>query len=359
MKSLLARLLARRGSRSAADTVVRFRDVQARESAYDYHDRGLQTVALRQVTGSVNRYLDFDSHFRLKADRPRERLEAARRAMRRGEPWRPVDLYQIKEQYFVVDGNHRIAAAKERGLREIEARVVEFLPAAGTPENVLYRERVEFQEATGLPAAITLTEPGQYRYLLSQIEAHCGWLAAQRRVPVSLPEAATDWQETVYRPLAALIEKAGLSASFPGRTVSDLYAFVSHCQWDKRSGRSFGFGIEGVLTTTMEGFRLAMLNKKEDDYPEMLREITVFVLMNITTKREPQILERLFALPQVREVHSVHGAIDIIAKIILVRDLLSSDAEVISQFVQSKIRHLPGVISTQTLIPGFSRIKEG
>jgi len=42
----------------------------------------------------------------------------------------------------------------------------------------------------------------------------------------------------------------------------------------------------------------------------------------------------------------------------LTRDLLSSDAEIISQFVHEKIRQLPGVNSTTTLIPGISKIKE-
>ena len=45
-------------------------------------------------------------------------------------------------------------------------------------------------------------------------------------------------------------------------------------------------------------------------------------------------------------------------KVVLTRDLLSSDAEIISQFVHEKVRQLPGVISTNTLIPGLSRIKD-
>jgi hypothetical protein len=45
-------------------------------------------------------------------------------------------------------------------------------------------------------------------------------------------------------------------------------------------------------------------------------------------------------------------------KLVLTRDLLSSDAEIISQFVHEKVRQLPGVKRTNTLIPGLSRIKE-
>jgi hypothetical protein len=61
----------------------------------------------------------------------------------------------------------------------------------------------------------------------------------------------------------------------------------------------------------------------------------------------------------VEEVHSVHGSVDVIAKIVLRRDLISSDAGTIGDFVHNKIRQIPGVISTQTLIPGYSRQKSG
>jgi ribosome biogenesis GTPase A len=59
----------------------------------------------------------------------------------------------------------------------------------------------------------------------------------------------------------------------------------------------------------------------------------------------------------VKEIHSVHGDVDVILKIVLTRDLVSSDAEMIGQFVHNQVRQIPGVISTQTLIPRMSRIK--
>ena len=68
-------------------------------------------------------------------------------------------------------------------------------------------------------------------------------------------------------------------------------------------------------------------------------------------------MDRLFDLDEVREVHSVHGDVDVVVKVVLTRNLLSSDAEIISQFVHEKVRQLPGVISTKTLIPGISKIK--
>ncbi|MBN1837304.1 MAG: Lrp/AsnC ligand binding domain-containing protein [Spirochaetales bacterium] len=348
------------GASSAGSGSVKcFRDVQEREQAYEKRDRGLTSVPVERIVGSVNRYRDFDSRFRLKGDRPQERYRRVLDAMQRGRPLAPVELYQIKNEYFVVDGNHRIAAAKERGFTEVPARVVEFLPRRGSRENVLYRERAEFQERTGLPEAIDLTELGQYEVLLRQIAAHRRFLQQATGEQVPLSSAAEDWHRSVYRPLVSIIAKEGLEGKFPGRTSADLYAYVSSHQWEKNRRRGFGLRVNRAITESMEEFRKTMSERQEQDYPEMLRELTAFVLLNIAAKKERAIVDRLFALEEVRELHSVHGTIDVLLKVVLVRDLLCSDAEVISDFVQQKIRAIPGILSSQTLIPGLSKTKEG
>ncbi len=101
-----------------------------------------------------------------------------------------------------------------------------------------------------------------------------------------------------------------------------------------------------------------MAQLKETEYPEMLREITAFVLINVSAKADIRIVEKLFKLEEVQEVHSVHGSVDVIAKIVLKRDLVTSDVEAIGDFVHNKIRQISGVISTQTLIPGYSKKKK-
>jgi hypothetical protein len=47
-----------------------------------------------------------------------------------------------------------------------------------------------------------------------------------------------------------------------------------------------------------------------------------------------------------------------IGKVVLTSDLITSDAGTIGHFVHNQVRQLPGVVSTQTLIPGFSKIKK-
>jgi len=100
-----------------------------------------------------------------------------------------------------------------------------------------------------------------------------------------------------------------------------------------------------------------MENIKNKNYQDMLRSFTIFIMIKTNPKRELKVADILFALPEVKEVHCMHGKIDILVKIVLTRDLLTSDAEVIDQFVQGKVRKTKGILSTETLIPGSSQIK--
>ena len=112
--------------------VKSFKAQQEKEAAFDNRDRGIQSIPLDRIVGSVGRYHDFDNRFRFKQNIPSERLRWIREAMREGRPSKPVELYQIKDEYNVSDGNHRISAAKELGHDEILLRIVEFIPSEDT-----------------------------------------------------------------------------------------------------------------------------------------------------------------------------------------------------------------------------------
>jgi DNA-binding Lrp family transcriptional regulator len=357
MNGLFEKFRLRKADRSDATQVKSFKEDQKKEAAYDYQSRGVRMVPVNRIVGSVGKYHDFDDRFRLKPHLPPERLENIKTALRAGKSLPPVDLYQIKDEYYVLDGNHRVAAAKHFGHDDILARIIEFIPSKDSLENMVYKERLAFCEKTGLPPSIELTELGQYAHLNNQILKHQKFLAEHAGKPIPLKTAAKDWHETIYRPLTAMIKKGGLVESFAGRTLSDLYAYISFYQWEMEGQRRYGIGISTRVPKNMEVFREKMADLNESEYPEMKRIILAFVLMNVKASRETRIIDKLYTLDQVQEVHSVHGDVDILAKIVLTRDLLSSDAEVISDFVHTKIRQIPGVVSTQTLIPGVSKMK--
>jgi hypothetical protein len=336
-----------------------FKEVQEQEAAFDTRDRGTRMVSLDRIVGSVGRYHDFDERFRMRSHLPAERLEKIRSKMRAGKAMPPVKLYQIKNEYYALDGNHRIAAANELGYGEIKARIIEFIPSKGSKENLLYREKSQFDDRTQLPYDIELTDFGQYEYLIEQISKHRDYLEKTDTAPVSFQKAAKDWYETIYEPLIAIIKNGRLIRHFPGRTLADLYTFISVHLWARKDrGLRYGIGISELVPKNMEDFRKKMAKLKETEYPEMLREITAFVLINASAKKDVRLVDKLINLDEVKEVHSVHGSVDIIAKIVLRRDLVSSDAETIGDFIHNKIRQLSGVVSTQTLIPGYSKMKK-
>ncbi len=353
----LKNALTRQEQSDEIDNPSNFNSRQEKEEAYEAVERGTLMVPLDKITGSVGRYHDFDNQFKTHSNKMDERLKAIIEAMREGKDMPPIALYQIKEDFFILDGHHRFRAAVELGRCEIRSRIVELLPSKNTLENILYVEKIHFRDKAGLPESIDLTEPGQISHLEWQVREHRSFLAREKKQEVTFKQAAADWYQTVYRPLATLIGNSNLINSFPGRTVDDLYLYISVHQWEKGSKRTYGIGVDKLIPTDMEAFRQKMTDHKEQ-YPEMKREITVFILLNIEGKYEQQIFDKLLALDEVREVHTIHGSIDMITKITLMRDLLSSDAEILSHFIQNTIRQWKGVTSTETLIPGMSRVKD-
>lgn len=334
-----------------------FDQVRQIEKAYKTVKRGVATIPLDKIKGSVGRYTDFDQQFRLEGAGNEERLASLTKAMQEGRPLPPISLYQIKESYYIVDGHHRVRAAKNLKQSHIQAKILELLPSGETVENRLYLEKINFRDKVGIPKLIDFTEPGQSEYLFEQINKHQQFLTEEKQADVELKEAGADWYRSIYLPLRTLIKNSGLLRSFPDRTMDDLYLYISTHQWQKESKRQYGIGVDKLIPRDMETFRKKMANKKIAEYPEMKRDITIFILINVDGTQEQRLLDKLFALPEVVELHSVHGSIDLVVKAVLTRDLLSSDAEVISQFTQSSLRCMKGILSTQTLIPGLSLVK--
>lgn len=340
------------------DHVCSFNEQQAQEEDVEFLDHGLKIIALENIIGSVGKYHDFDSRFRPKKHISGKRFKDIKRTMREGGSLPPISLYQIRNDYYVLDGNHRVAAAKELGWTEIQAKVVELLSGKNTMENLIYIERKNFYKKTCIIGKIDLTEVGKYKFLEKQIQKHQLYLAGLSGQDCDLKKAAKDWYNTIFVPMTAIIASGGLNKYFPERTIADLYAYISFNRWDRSSNCRYGIGIDQLIPKSMEGFRKQMLEKNTPDYPEMKRSITAFVLINIDTSTQSQVADKLFAQDSIKEVHSVHGSYDILVKMVLKRDFLASDAETIAEYVEQKIRRIEGINRTHTIIPGMSKVKD-
>lgn len=340
------------------DHVSSFNAQQEKEEDVKFIDHGIKTIDLEKIIGSVGKYYDFDSQFRPKKHMIGKRFSNIKKAMRAGKQIPPVKLYQIRNDFYVLDGNHRVAAAKELGQFDIQAKVIELLSGKNTMENLLYIEKKQFLEKTGLTEIIEMTEVGKYNFLEKQIKSHKHHLANISGKETDFKKAAKDWYNTIFTPLIKIIDNSGLIKYFPKRTAADLYSYISYHHWNRTSNRRYGIGIDRLIPRSMEAFRTAMIEKNTPDYPEMKRTITAFIFIDVNTATEMKIIDKLVELDEVQEIHSVHGPIDILIKIVIQRDFLASDAEMIAEFVDQRIRRITGITRTQTVIPGISKVKE-
>jgi hypothetical protein len=198
--------------------------------------RGLQTIRLDQIVGSVGRYNDFTRTFLPRSESVRGRWQQVDQlTSSQGIP--PIQVYQVGQVYFVLDGNHRVSVARQLGADSIQAHVWEFetrvpLEPDDARKDVLIRqEYLEFLERTQLDRHrpdqyIVLTSPGHYRDFEEQIAIHRHYMELERGSSVSFHEAATHWYDHVYRPMVEIIHQKNMLRLFPGRTEGDLVNWI-------------------------------------------------------------------------------------------------------------------------------------
>ena len=127
-KALRGRIGARLGRGDAVPNQLPcFDEVRKIPGAVGRVYRGMMTVALGQIRGSVGRRSGFDLGFMPVRASVEERWKRIDRAFHRGEELPPVSLYKLGDSYFVMDGHHRVSVARYHGVEWIDAVVAEFL----------------------------------------------------------------------------------------------------------------------------------------------------------------------------------------------------------------------------------------
>ena len=111
---------------AASDGLLCFDDVRKLPGASARVYRGIRTVPVAQIGGSVGRCSEFDRDFMPARASSEERWKRIDRAFWRGEELPPVSLYKVGGFYFVLDGHHRVSVAHYYGVEWIDAHVTEF-----------------------------------------------------------------------------------------------------------------------------------------------------------------------------------------------------------------------------------------
>ena len=199
--------------------------------------RGVKTVPVAQIVGSVDRYRDFDAVFLPKQDSTAPRWKSIARAFYSDVGLPPVRLYQVGDAYFVMDGHHRVSVAREQGIDFIDAEVQEVISRVPISADVnaedlkILHEYRRFLERTKLDEIrpgqnIRFTVAGGYQQIIEHIAMHRYYMQVEQQREVGEAEAVADWYDQVYVPIVEVIGANRVLADFPGRTESDLYLWI-------------------------------------------------------------------------------------------------------------------------------------
>jgi hypothetical protein len=124
-RASLHRLRNRVLRRSVRDQLLSFEEARSALTRWSQVYRGMRTIDVEKIVGSVGRCRDFDSSFLPVRVSMSGRWGRVDRAYHQGVELPAVSLYKIGEAYFVVDGNHRVSVARYHGVISIDAEVVE------------------------------------------------------------------------------------------------------------------------------------------------------------------------------------------------------------------------------------------
>ena len=197
---------------------------------------GLRPIPLERIVGSVDRSADFGPGFRARRSLSRSRLASLRAAFPDGD-MPPIEVYEAGGLFFVSDGHHRVALARERDAHFVDADVTllhtnyELPPDVDVARLVHTEQQRLLLEESGLAesrpdAVIEFARPRGYPELLKVIKAHGYDLGRTRGALPAPAEVAADWYDQVYVPGVAAVRRAELPAAYPFKTEADLFLWI-------------------------------------------------------------------------------------------------------------------------------------
>lgn len=218
------------------ETLLELDDVQGRLALFQQSYVGVRAIRVDQIVGSVDKGGDFDEEFRPRTDRVKRRWEQVERAFPMGD-FPPIEVYQVDNTYFVIDGHHRVGVAKARGIEFIDADITELHspydlePGTDLATIVHLPQKRLFMQQSGLgrvrpDARIDFSRPVGYVQLLENLEVHGYHLLQERGEVLSKEAVAADWYDNVYLKNVRELERAGLNELLPRSPISDLYLWV-------------------------------------------------------------------------------------------------------------------------------------
>ena len=186
---------------------------------------GLRIVDVNQIVGSVGRSAEFDANFHpLRTESAAQaRFQRVLNAMKADELLPPLELYKLRRYYYVLDGHHRVGAARSLGIESLEANVTLFIPSRDSEAVRVFHERRAFEQATGVQS-IGAARAITYRRLLAEIHDYRRKLADEECAAVDLQDAARLWYARVFVSAFSRLRGSHLQELYPTLRHADMLA---------------------------------------------------------------------------------------------------------------------------------------
>ncbi len=219
-----------------AEELPSLAEVRRRLRLFDQRYEGIEPIPVANIVGTADRRPDFARGFLPKDFETRERWRRVEQAYPLGD-FPPIVVYRVDEAYFVVDGHHRVAVAKQRGIEYIDAEVTALdcrwpLDPSLDIASIIHREQQQiFMEESGLDrarpeATIEFSRPLGYVELLDLVKIYGYHLMEDRGEVLPREEVGASWYDEVYLPALEDMRKEGLLDDFPEATEADLFLWV-------------------------------------------------------------------------------------------------------------------------------------
>ena len=107
-------------------TMTPFEVVRTRLNLIARLDRGRQEIRLDQIIGSVGKCQYFTRSLWPLSPALEDRWINIYELMLGPHGYPPIDVFQVKDRYFILDGHHRASVARALGNKTLEAYVIEW-----------------------------------------------------------------------------------------------------------------------------------------------------------------------------------------------------------------------------------------
>jgi len=225
-------------------------------------NRGVQAIETEKIVGSLSRYNDFSENLIPTRDDFGSRYENIKKGMLNGVNFPPIQVYKVLDNYFVIDGHHRLMAAKNiLNAKYIDAEVLEIefkfdisadktytYNTASAKKFLIKLEENSFREKTYMPNSVLaqplkVTEFGSYGRLYDEIEDYRKKALNGELAKKPIIFAAFGWYEKQFLPAFEIMRGDKILAGFPDRTYTDLYVWIQQHKYylSQKAGHDVGF----------------------------------------------------------------------------------------------------------------------